>query len=67
MSESRYEANVQLTGQKQGVMNFRATFSAMTDAQPAKLLFGTDADGKPKSYGSVTYNGITMKIEDLKE
>ncbi|WP_248928334.1 hypothetical protein [Paenibacillus hamazuiensis] len=65
--ESRYEANVQLTGAKQGETKFRATFSALGGATPAKLLFDTDADGKPKSYGYATYNGITLNIEDLLE
>ncbi|WP_179032487.1 hypothetical protein [Paenibacillus kribbensis] len=66
-SESRYEANVQLTGDKQGEMNFRATFSPMTGPTPASLLFDTDIDGKPKSYGYATYNGVTLNIEDLLE
>lgn len=66
-AESCYEANLQLTGAKPGVMNFRATFSALGGAKPAKLLFDTDTDGNPKSYGSVTYNGITLNIKDLLE
>ncbi|UUZ94002.1 hypothetical protein LJK87_04950 [Paenibacillus sp. P25] len=65
--ESRYEANVQLTGSKQGEMKFRATFSALGGAAPAKLLFDTDVDGKPKSYGYATYDGVTLRIEDLSE
>ncbi|WP_256865215.1 hypothetical protein [Paenibacillus sp. 32352] len=65
--ESRYEANVQLTGPKQGEMKFRATFSALGGATPAKLLFDTDADGKPKSYGYASYGGVTLNIEDLLE
>lgn len=65
--ESRYEANVQLTGSKQGEMKFRATFSALWGATPAKLLFDTDADGQPKSYGYATYDGTTLRIEDLFE
>lgn len=65
--ESRYEADVQLTGKKQGEMKFRATFSSMTGSMPARLLFDTDVDGKPKSYGYATYNGITLNIEDLLE
>ncbi|WP_245856056.1 hypothetical protein [Paenibacillus rigui] len=65
--ESRYEANVQLTGSKPGEMKFRATFSALGGATPAKLLFDIDADGKPKSYGYATYGGTTLHIEDLLE
>ncbi|WP_248930652.1 hypothetical protein [Paenibacillus hamazuiensis] len=67
LGESRYEANIQLTGKKQGEMNFRATFGAAFGAAPAKLLFDMDADGKPKSYGYATYNGVTLNIEDLSE
>lgn len=63
----RYETNLQLTGSKQGEMNFRATFSALGGPKPARLLFDTDADGKPKSYGYATYNGITLNIADLLE
>ncbi|MDR6881942.1 hypothetical protein [Bacillus sp. 3255] len=67
LGESRYEANIQLTGEKQGVMNFRATFGVAFGSNPAKLLFGPDVDGKPKSYGYATYNGVTLNIEDLYE
>ncbi|ULT54856.1 hypothetical protein L1999_17095 [Neobacillus drentensis] len=63
----RYETNLQLTGSKQGEMNFRATFSALGGPMPAKLLFDGDIDGKPKSYGYVTYNGITLNIADMSE
>jgi len=63
----RYETNLQLTGSKQGEMKFRATFSSLQGPTPAKLLFDTDADGKPKSYGYATYDGITLHIEDLLE
>lgn len=65
--ENRYEANVRLTGDKNGEMNMRATFSAVFGPSPQKLLFDMDAYGKPKSYGYATYNGITLRIEDLLE
>ncbi|MCU6798154.1 hypothetical protein OB236_39110 [Paenibacillus sp. WQ 127069] len=65
--ESRYEANIKLTGTKQGEMNLRATFSVPGGATPARLLFETDVDGKPKSYGYAKYNGIILNIEDLLE
>jgi hypothetical protein len=64
---SRYEANLQLTGSRQGEMKFRAAFSALGGPKPAKLLFDIDADGKPKSYGYASYNGITLNIADLLE
>ncbi|WP_139991492.1 hypothetical protein [Paenibacillus paridis] len=62
-----YETAMQLTGSNQGEMNFRATFSALVGAEPVRLLFDIDADGKPKSYGYATYNGITLNIKDLLE
>ncbi|URZ09293.1 hypothetical protein [Clostridium felsineum] len=62
--ESRYETNLKLTGKLQGEMNFRATFSALSGGGP-KLLFDTDTDGNPKSYGYATYNGVTLNIKDL--
>lgn len=64
--ESRYEANVKLTGTQQGEMNLRATFGAFFGTSlVAKLLFDTDTDGNPKSYGYVTYNGTTLNISEL--
>ncbi|WP_169088563.1 hypothetical protein [Paenibacillus sp. PL91] len=63
----RYETDLQLTGSNQGEMIFRATFSALLGPEPVRLLFDTDADGKPKSYRSATFNGITLNIADLLE
>ncbi len=65
-SETRYEANLKLTGIIPGEMNFRATFGPIGTAPEAKLIFDTDpADGKPKSYGYVKYNGVTLNVSDL--
>lgn len=66
-SESCYEANIQLTGKQPGEMKLKATFSALGGNMPAKLLFDTDTDGNPKSYGYVTYNGVTLNIKDLSQ
>jgi hypothetical protein len=66
-AENRYEANLQLTGDIEGEMNFRSAFSAVFGTVPLKLLFEPDADGKPKSFGYASYNGITLNIEDLLE
>ncbi|WP_336772526.1 hypothetical protein [Paenibacillus sp. MMO-58] len=63
----RYESDLQLTGSNQGEMKFRAAFSALGGPKPAMLLFDKDEDGKPKSYGYATYNGITLNIADLLE
>lgn len=63
--ESCYEANIELTGKEQGEMDLKATFSALGGNMPAKLLFDTDTDGNPKSYGYVRYNGVKLNIKDL--
>lgn len=63
----RYEADLQLTGSQQGEIKLRASFSALGGPTPAKLLFDADADGKPKSFGYASYNGITLNIADLSE
>jgi len=64
IGESRYEAKIKLTGPKPGDMDFRATFGPLSGKAPARLLFENDADGKPKSYGSVTYDALTLNIAD---
>jgi len=64
-SETFYEAKLQLTGPNPGEMDLKATFSPITSRLPAQLLFEQDENGKPKSYGYATYNGVTLRIEDL--
>ncbi|WP_337101850.1 hypothetical protein [Paenibacillus sp. YIM B09110] len=65
---TRYEANLQATGLRQGEMNIRATFaSGGSYLSPTNLLFDIDVDGLPKSYGYATYYGTTLNIEDLIE
>ena len=61
----QYEADVEMTGEQQGEMKLRAVFSNVTFELPPKLLFDKAEDGKPKSYGYATYNGVTMNIEDM--
>ncbi len=63
--ESCYESNIELTGKQNGKMKLKATFSVLGGNMPAKLLFDKDADGNPKSYGYVTYNGVTLNISEL--
>ncbi|MNR39962.1 hypothetical protein D3C85_1582100 [compost metagenome] len=67
VAESRFEADLQLSGPVSGEMKFRATFGGLGGAMPAKLLFDSDIDEKPKSYGYATYNGTTLHITDLLE
>ncbi|MBP1977013.1 hypothetical protein [Cohnella thailandensis] len=65
--DNRYEADVRLTGPNPGEMKLRATFSAVFGSEPLKLLFDPDSDGKPKSHGYSSYNGVTLDIADLIE
>ncbi len=65
MSESVYEADLAMTGEHQGEMKLRATFSQLSYQSPPRLLFEPAEDGKPKSYGYARYNGVQMNIEEL--
>ena len=64
-SETYYEAKLKLTGPNPGEMDLKATFSPITSQPPARLIFEPDEHGRPKSYGYATYNGVTLRIEDL--
>lgn len=65
MGESVFEADLEMTGAKQGEMKLRATFSQASYDQPPQLLFEPAEDGKPKSYGYARYNGLQLNIKDL--
>lgn len=65
MSESVYEASLEMSGARQGEMKLRATFSQGGYENPPRLLFEPDADGQPKSYGHARYGGVELRIEDL--
>lgn len=65
--ETVYEADLEMTGEKQGEMKLRATFSALGTAGPVKLLFGPGEDGRPKSFGYSSFQGITLRVEDMEE
>lgn len=60
-----YEADLERTGEQRGEMKLRATFSPVSYEVPPRLLFDQAPDGKPKSYGYATYNGVTLRIEDM--
>ena len=63
--EHWYEADLEMTGEKQGEIKLRFALSAITKDAPMKLLFEKAADGKPKSFGYAEYNGIRINIEDM--
>lgn len=67
MGESRYEADLEMTGEQRGRMKFRAAFSSMDGGMPIRLLFEKAEDGRPKSFGYAEYNGVRLNIEDLLE
>jgi hypothetical protein len=67
MTETTFEANVEMTGEQEGEMKFRATFSKGDYNNSPRLLFEEAEDGKPKSYGYVRYGGVELNIEDLIE
>lgn len=65
MGESVYEADLAMSGAQQGEMKLRATFSQASYEKPPRLLFEPAEDGKPKSYGYASCNGVQLNIEDL--
>jgi hypothetical protein len=67
MDESIFEADLVLSGELQGEMKLRASFSQTSPGALPKLSFGTAPDGKPKSYGYARYNGTCLNITDLVE
>lgn len=66
-ADSVFEADLELTGGVPGEMKLRATFSAITADAPLRLLFEHDSDGRPKSFGYASYNGVRLNVEDLSE
>jgi hypothetical protein len=48
-------------------MKLRAAFSKVADFELPKLLFEKAEDGKPKSYGYVSYRGVTFRVENMRE
>lgn len=67
MSDNVYEADLEMSGAQQGEMRLRATFSRVSFEIPPRLLFDEAEDGKPKSHGYATYNGVTLRIKDMAE
>jgi hypothetical protein len=66
-AESVYEADVEMTGEDQGEMKFRAAFTKIAGNIAPKLIFDKAEDGKPRSCGYVKYKGTTLRIEDMEE
>jgi hypothetical protein len=74
-SETVYEADLAMSGEEQGAMKLRVTFSKIAGLKGfalPKLLFGEARDGKPKSYGYAKYKAasspeVTLNLEDMSE
>lgn len=64
VAETTYEADLEMTGEQQGEMKLRATFSKISSGPP-KLLLEDAEDGKPKSHGYAEYKGVRLNIEDM--
>ena len=52
-------------GEHNGEMELRAVFDRPTSASPSMLIFDTGEDGAPQSRGYATYDGQTLRIEDM--
>lgn len=65
VSDTVYQAELELTGEHPGEMRLRATWSGRQDG--TRLLFDRDTDGQPKSHGFARYGGVQLNIEDLVE
>ena len=65
--EMVYEADFTIKGEKPGEMKCRITFSPVSfDAStPVKLLFEPAEDGRPKTYGYASYDGVRLCVEDM--
>jgi len=55
-----YEANVRMTGAKNGVMDFRLTFTSQS-----VLLFDMAEDGNPMSFGYSEYGGKRIEVSEM--
>lgn len=65
VENSKYEAELEVTGENQGEIKLRMVFSPT--AQIPSLLFEPDSDGRPMSYGYASYNGQVMQVEEMRE
>lgn len=60
-----FEADLTVHGEHNGEMKLRAVFTMDGVHAPAMLSFAVGVDGKPESYGHATYDGVTLRIEDM--
>ncbi|HHU78335.1 MAG TPA: hypothetical protein GXZ29_05570 [Clostridiales bacterium] len=60
-----FEADLTVEGEHQGEMKLRAVFNREGLHAPAMLSFAVGDDGLPESRGWSTYDGVTLRIEDM--
>ncbi|MBP7344369.1 MAG: hypothetical protein WC554_15370 [Clostridia bacterium] len=60
-----FEADLEVKGVHNGEMKLRAVFNREGVHAPAMLSFNQGEDGKTESRGYSTYDGVTLKIEDM--
>ena len=60
-----YEGKMTVHGEHNGEMDLHAVFDCPTPGSPAMLIFDAGEDGAPQSRGYATYDGQTLRIEDM--
>jgi hypothetical protein len=60
-----FEADLAVSGAHNGEMKLRAVFTRNSVHAPAMLSFALGEDGLPESRGFSTYDGVTLKVEDM--
>lgn len=63
--ETVVESDVRVTGEHVGEMKLRAVFRRRDVHSPAMLSFTPDEEGLPESRGWSSYDGVTLRIEDM--
>ncbi len=63
--KSIFEADLKVEGEHQGHMKLKLVFNRDSVHAPAMLSFEKDADGLAESRGFSSYDGITLKVEDM--
>ncbi|MGC3953102.1 MAG: family 43 glycosylhydrolase [Propionicimonas sp.] len=65
VADTVYQAELSATGELDGEMRLRITWSSITDPQPTRLRFDPDTDGRPKTHGYSRLGHIRLRVEDL--
>lgn len=64
---TEFEADLSVSGEHQGEMKLRAVFNRENVQSPAMLILAPGEDGLPESRGWSTYDGVTLKVEDMEQ